>query len=103
MATIILPISATFDTIFVKASKTLIFLVKSCLGNFYRHLATSFWSHWLCGRNVIVPNDDEFQVINFEIVHLLFSNLELRSPINQKMEMPEVTGFESDPPTSATF
>ena len=27
--------------------KSLIFLVKSFLGNFYRHLAIFFWSHWL--------------------------------------------------------
>ena len=44
-------------TIFVKVSKSLIFLVKSFLGNFYRHLATFYWSHcskkpWL-GRTVL--------------------------------------------------
>ena len=27
-------------------SKSFIFLVKSFLGNFYRHLAIFFWSHW---------------------------------------------------------
>ena len=27
-------------------SKSLIFLVKSFLGNFYRHWATFYWSHW---------------------------------------------------------
>ena len=32
--------------IFVKVSKSLIFLVKSFLGNFYRHLAIFIWSHW---------------------------------------------------------
>ena len=32
--------------IFVKVSKSIIFLVKSFLGNFYRHLAIFFWSHW---------------------------------------------------------
>ena len=31
---------------FVKVSKCFIFLVKSFLGNFYRHLATFYWSHW---------------------------------------------------------
>ena len=31
--------------IFVKVSKSLIFLVKSFLGNFYRHLALFYWSH----------------------------------------------------------
>ena len=31
--------------IFVKVSKSLIFLVKSFLGNFYKHLATFYWSH----------------------------------------------------------
>ena len=46
MATINLPKSHKFLGIFVKVSKTLIFLVKSYLGNFYRHLAIFFWSHW---------------------------------------------------------
>ena len=32
-------------TIFVKVSKSIIFLVKSFLGNFYRHLAIFIWSH----------------------------------------------------------
>ena len=32
--------------IFVKVSKSLNFQVKSFLGNFYRHLATFYWSHW---------------------------------------------------------
>ena len=39
VATINLPKSPTFLGKFVKASKSIIFLVKSCLGNFYRHLA----------------------------------------------------------------
>ena len=38
--------------IFVKVSKSLIFLVKSFLGNFYRHLATFYWSHWSEPENV---------------------------------------------------
>ena len=32
--------------IFVKVSKSLIFLVNSFFGNFYRHLAIFIWSHW---------------------------------------------------------
>ena len=32
---------------FVKVSKSIIFLVKSFLGDFYRHLAIFFWSHWV--------------------------------------------------------
>ena len=39
LATINLPKSLTFLGIFVKVSKSLIFLVKSFLGNFSRHLA----------------------------------------------------------------
>ena len=35
------------QAIFVKMSKSLIYLVKSFLGNSYRHLATFYWSHWL--------------------------------------------------------
>ena len=45
VATISLPKSLTFLAFFVKVSKSLIFLVKSFLGNFYRHLATFYWSH----------------------------------------------------------
>ena len=39
--------------IFVKVSKSFIFLVKSFLGNFYRHVAIFIWSHWLrmTGKN----------------------------------------------------
>ena len=33
-------------SIFVKVSKSVIFLVKSFLGNFYRHLVIFYWSHW---------------------------------------------------------
>ena len=33
--------------IFVKVSKSFIFLVKSFLGNFYRHLAIFIWSYWM--------------------------------------------------------
>ena len=36
---------------FVKLSKSFNFLVKSFLGNFYRHLATFYWSHWLLDKN----------------------------------------------------
>ena len=35
------------QAIFVKVSKSFIFVVKSFLGNFYSHLATFYWSHWL--------------------------------------------------------
>ena len=31
---------------FIKVSKSIIFVVKSFLGNVYRHLATFYWSHW---------------------------------------------------------
>ena len=40
----------TFLGNFVKVSKSIIFLVKSFLGNFYRHLATFYWSQWLDRR-----------------------------------------------------
>ena len=46
LATVNLPKSQTLFAIFQKVSKSIIFLVKSFLGNFYRHLATFFWSHW---------------------------------------------------------
>ena len=43
---LICPILPHSQAIFVKVSKTFIFLVKSFLGNFCRHLATFYWSHW---------------------------------------------------------
>ena len=47
MATIDLPKSPPFLSNFLKVSKSVIILVKSFLGNFYRHLAILFRSHWL--------------------------------------------------------
>ena len=47
LATINLPKSSTVLGIFVKVSKSIIFLMKSFLGNFNRHLVIFFWSHWL--------------------------------------------------------
>ena len=41
--------------ILVKVSKSLILLVKSFLGNFYRHLATFYWSHWFWDLLAFVP------------------------------------------------
>ena len=35
-----------FWATFVKMLKSFMFLVESFLGNFYRHLATFYWSHW---------------------------------------------------------
>ena len=52
-AIIILPKSPThFRQFFVKVSKSFILLKKSFLGNFYRHLATFYWSHWSEPENV---------------------------------------------------
>ena len=47
VATISLPKSPTFLGNFYNVSKSLIFIVKSFLGNFDRHLATFYWSHSL--------------------------------------------------------
>ena len=46
LARIIWPKSPTFLGNFCKGVKFLFFLVKSYLGNFNRHLAIFFWSHW---------------------------------------------------------
>ena len=46
LSTIKLPKSPTFLGNFVKVLKSFIFLVKSFLGIFYRHLEIFFWSHW---------------------------------------------------------
>ena len=37
-----------------RVSKSLIFLVKSFLGNFYKHLVTFYWSHCLEMINSVV-------------------------------------------------
>ena len=42
---IIWPNLSHSEAIFVKVLKSIIFHVKSFLGNFYRHLAIFFWSH----------------------------------------------------------
>ena len=47
LATINLPKSLSF------LCNSLIFLVKSFLGNYYRHLAIFFWSHWSAARFVL--------------------------------------------------
>ena len=51
LATINLPKSLTFLGNFLKVSKSIIFLVKSFLGNFYRYLAIFIWSHCLWGNS----------------------------------------------------
>ena len=51
LATINLPKSLTLLGNFCKGVKIYHFLVKSFLGNFYRHLAIFFWSHWCCRYN----------------------------------------------------
>ena len=43
---LIIPNLLHSKSIFVKVSKSIIFLVKPFLGNFYRHLANFFWSYW---------------------------------------------------------
>ena len=51
LAIINLPKSPTFIGNFVNVFKSIIFLVKSFLGNFYRHFVIFFWSHfWKTGH-----------------------------------------------------
>ena len=45
--TISLAKSTTFLGNFCKGVKIFNFLAKSFLGNFYRHMANFYWSHWL--------------------------------------------------------
>ena len=54
LPTINLPKSSTFLGNFVNVSKSFIFAVKSCLGNFCRLLAIFFWSH--CPQHADQPN-----------------------------------------------
>ena len=53
------------QAIFVKVSKSFIFLVKSFLGNFYRHF---FWSHWLLLSQIDWVS---FYFPSFDMLHLL--------------------------------
>ena len=57
LAIIIFPKSSTFLGIFVKVSKSIMFLVKSFLGNFYSHLAIFFWSH--CWQDEFAQFEDQ--------------------------------------------
>ena len=50
LATINLPKSSSFLGNFCKGLKYIIFLVKSYLSNFYRHLIIFIWSHWPQGQ-----------------------------------------------------
>ena len=47
VVTIILPKSSTLLCNFCKGVKIFHFSSKFILGNFYRHLTTFYWSHWL--------------------------------------------------------
>ena len=46
LATIIMPNSSTFLGYFCKGVKIVNFSSEIILGNFYRHLANFYWSHW---------------------------------------------------------
>ena len=46
-------------------SKSIIFLVKSFLGNFYRHLAIFFWSHWVCNERTFPKADIRLRKLTF--------------------------------------
>ena len=56
LETIILPLSATVLGNHCKDVKFYHFLVKSLLGNFYRHLAIFFWSHWMWGSRAVATS-----------------------------------------------
>ena len=56
------------QVIFVKVSKSLIFLVRSFLGNFYRHLATIYWSHWTHNITILSSKRQYFGVTSLFFV-----------------------------------
>ena len=74
LATINLPKSLTFLRIFfVKVSKSIIYLLKSFLGKFYRHLAIFFWSHWsYCSLRASQENNFEFFFILLDFAQNVF-------------------------------
>ena len=65
VVTISLLKSPTFLAIFC-VSKSLIFLVNSFLGNFYRHLAIFYWSHW--SHSPTLFTDTGIPIINARIL-----------------------------------
>ena len=80
LATIILPKLPIFYAIFCKCVKIYLFIVKSFLGNFYRHLAIFFWSLWRGGRVVkggceLVVNTSK---VNVQLLCRLFPTPEIR-------------------------
>ena len=55
----------------MKVSKSIIFLVKSFLGHFYRHMAIFFWSHWLwfSWKSGIFPHQRSTVWIQWQSLH----------------------------------
>ena len=63
LATTNLPKSPTFLGNFCKGVKSIIFLVKSFLGNFYKHSAIFFWSHCRRRRHYDDTTSDKEKIV----------------------------------------
>ena len=81
LAAINFPKSPTFLGNFVKVSKSILFLVKSFLGNFYRHSVIFFWSHCILPSvwAFILPRkwyykNHFWRSLFLPLLHLLFLN-----------------------------
>ena len=84
LATLKLPKSPTFFAIFEKVSKSIILLVKSFLGNFYRHLIIFFWSH--CSHSQTKAQNVISLSHSFtHIPSLSFSSLSLVSTLSREL------------------
>ena len=75
LATINLPKSPTFLAFYVKVSKSFIFVMKSFMGNFYRHLAifSGYTDHDACNHKM-----KDFDKMTFTLVYIrgdIFDNL----------------------------
>ena len=62
---------------FCKGVKMYLFLLKSFLGNFYRHLAIFFWSHWSKTKKKKMLLLDSFQLDSLHNLGLYYGNIYL--------------------------
>ena len=60
-----------------RCQNLLFFLVKSFLGNFYRHLATFYWSHWSPHSFGSVPKKKEEERDSLASLSFMFSPLNI--------------------------
>ena len=85
----------------------IIFLVKSFLGNFYRHLALFFWSHWLATSKAVFFKNGlffvyfrSFQTNNTFITSNHCEKMSCPPSVRCRDSNPQPSKFESPPITT---